>query len=173
MAIARRKISSITKISDFQQSKLVGQQGPMGPQGPQGERGEQGIAGPIGPQGPRGERGPQGLQGPAGRDGQDVPLSVVEELKKEFEAKLKKAENNLANVIPSAGSPHAIRYWVVDTAEYTIPSKLYGHNIFGVRYSGGPVTIYLPQSLPSTAIISVNDETGNANVNNITVSVAT
>lgn len=170
MAVARRKISSITKISDFQQSKLIGPAGIEGPQGPQGERGEQGIPGPIGPQGLKGERGPQGPQGPAGRDGKDASSSAIEELKAELEAKLKKAEQNLSS-ITSAGSPHAIRYWVVDVETYTIPSKLYGHNIFGVRYTGGPITIYLPKSIPNTAIISINDETGNANANNITVVV--
>lgn len=179
MAIARRKISSITKISDFQQSKLVGQQGPMGPQGPQGERGEQGIAGPIGPQGPRGERGPQGLQGPAGAQGERGPQGPAGRDGKDAvvdEELIKKLEEKAKQVSQSWGSYHPpIRYTSINVASYTISkSKLIeGHNIFGVRYDGGPVEIFLPTGLKPTYLIVINDETGNANVNNITVSVAT
>lgn len=45
-----------------------------------------------------------------------------------------------------------------------------GTNIFGVNYAGA-VEIILPRAVPSTAVIVVKDESGNASSNNITLSV--
>ena len=46
-----------------------------------------------------------------------------------------------------------------------------GHNIFGVNYAGA-VTITLPTGIDSNKLIVINDESGSAGTNNITIEVA-
>ena len=46
-----------------------------------------------------------------------------------------------------------------------------GHNIFGVNFAGA-VTITLPTGLDSNKLIVINDESGSAGTNNITIQVA-
>lgn len=60
------------------------------------------------------------------------------------------------------------KYYVVDTATYIINKTEPGLNIYGVRFAGA-VTITLPESIPHDRTIIINDETGNADANNITV----
>ena len=45
-----------------------------------------------------------------------------------------------------------------------------GHNIFGVNY-GGAVQIQLPANIDSNKLVIINDESGNAGSNNITITV--
>jgi len=63
-------------------------------------------------------------------------------------------------------------YTNVTTAEYHVNrSQLdLGTNIFGVNFNGD-VTIFFPKNIDPRSIIVVNDESGNASANNITITV--
>lgn len=116
-----------------------------------------------------GKDGQQGPQGPAGKDGvvsQELLQSIKEELRQEVEKEIKKRPT--VQHIGTVGDP-PVKYWAITTASFTIPNNIVGYNIFGVQYSGGPVTVTLPKYLINDAIISIKDETGNASSNNITV----
>lgn len=90
--------------------------------------------------GERGEKGEQGQPGiGAGGEGASQQKPSV-------------------NYIPVRGSSYTL------TKDKLIP----GQNIIGVNYDG-PVTIYLPKKISSQHTIYVNDESGNASTNNITI----
>jgi len=67
-----------------------------------------------------------------------------------------------------------VKHTVVNAARYTITDAelVLGHNIFGVNRAG-PVTITLPINIDSNKLITVNDESGQAGANNITLQVNT
>ena len=66
-----------------------------------------------------------------------------------------------------------VKFTAVTTATYIITDNelQIGHNIFGVNYLGA-VTITLPSGIQSDRIIVINDESGLAGTNNITLNVA-
>ena len=66
-----------------------------------------------------------------------------------------------------------VAYTAVTTATRVITNVelVIGTNIFGVNYAGA-VTITLPANIDSNKIIIINDESGLAGANNITLSVA-
>lgn len=66
-----------------------------------------------------------------------------------------------------------VRFTAVTTATLVIADNdlVLGHNIFGVNYAGA-VTITLPAGIDSDKIIVINDESGLAGTNNITIQVA-
>lgn len=147
-----------------------------GRDGKDGERGERG---------PQGEMGLQGPEGPAGRDGKDgvnglteiihkyepLPDDVVkeeflEELRKEVEG-LKKNQRFIGT---GGGASDGIKYVSVTSPVYKISRNELLNNgitIYGVNYAGA-VTITMPQPKPGQ-IVYINDESGNADSNNITV----
>ena len=66
-----------------------------------------------------------------------------------------------------------IRFTAVTTATLVIADNdlVLGHNIFGVNFAGD-VSITLPAGIDSDKIIVINDESGLAGTNNITLNVA-
>ena len=66
-----------------------------------------------------------------------------------------------------------VNYTAITTATRTILDSelVIGTNIFGVNYAGA-VTITLPASIASNKIIVINDESGAAGANNITIGAA-
>ncbi len=62
---------------------------------------------------------------------------------------------------------------ITSGTEYTIQKRnlVEGINIFGVNVPNA-ITIYLPQTLASTKLIYINDESGAADSNNISVDIA-
>ncbi len=64
-------------------------------------------------------------------------------------------------------------YTAITTATKVITDAelVIGTNIFGVNYAGA-VAITLPDNISSTKIIVINDESGSAGTNNITLTVA-
>jgi len=121
----------------------------------------------------------EGPMGPSGKDGstpQIDALMVAELLKRDplFKEELKgeKGEKgeDAQKQLGGGGAPKQFRYNKVRTATYIIKasSLVQGMNIFGVDYDGD-VTITLPNNITSDRLIVVNDESGNAGANNITV----
>ena len=143
--------------------------------------GKNGERGPMGPQGPQGEIGPQGVPGPKGADGltltevvhtyeelpEDLPKKEeIESLKKELDGL--KRYSRFAGI--GGGSGEGVKYVSIKSSLYKISSNellTNGITIFGVNYAG-PVSITLPQPKPGQ-IVYINDESGNADSNNITV----
>ena len=66
-----------------------------------------------------------------------------------------------------------VSYTAITTATRVITDAelILGTNIFGVNYAG-EVTITLPANIDSTKMIVINDESGKAGTNNITIQVA-
>lgn len=193
MAIVKRtKLNSFEKVSSLPISKMVGPQGfegkegIQGPKGPQGINGLQGLKGDpgpqgsIGPMGPAGPIGPKGEQGIPGEQG-DIPDHKWVGNKLHFEEPDGTWDRG-RDLTGLAGSGDfisrsttvPIRYESVTDAIYTIRSNslIDGHNIYGVNYAGD-VTVYLPDNIRSTQIIVINDESGLAGTNNITVTTNT
>lgn len=80
-----------------------------------------------------------------------------------------KVNDNFTELYTEKGG---IQYTAVTTASHAIVDAdlIVGHNIFGVNYAGA-VSITIPQGIASNKLIVINDESGNAGTNNITVSV--
>ena len=151
--------------------------------------GPPGPVGPTGPMGPTGPQGPQGIPGPPGESGEAVEIDynyIGEQVKEdpEFKDLIDKLEKLLkaARQLPiggkqpargssSGGAQPTYKYTRVTTNEYTVTysNTVSGLNIIGVAYADGPVTIYIPNTLPPDRSIVVNDETGSAGDNNITI----
>lgn len=120
------------------------------------------------------------IVGPEGRPGRDgfVPAHrwVGDELQFQNPDGSWGKKRNLqgpTGFVGGGSSAEHFKYFAVETATYTISNKqlVPGINIFGVRYEGA-VTITLPENLsPNDKTIIINDETGNAATNNITVQV--
>ena len=66
-----------------------------------------------------------------------------------------------------------VKYTEITTATRVITDAelVVGTNIFGVNFVSD-VTITLPAGIASNKIIVINDESGNAGINNITIQVA-
>lgn len=66
-----------------------------------------------------------------------------------------------------------VKFTPVTTATYIITDNelVLGHNIFGVNYAGA-VVITLPAGIDPDKLIIINDESGLAGTNNITIEVA-
>ena len=79
----------------------------------------------------------------------------------------------MPELLLSKNQAESVRYTAVTTDTYVMTTdELYtGINIFGVNYAGA-VTITLPASIDSNKIIVINDESGAAGTNNITITVA-
>ena len=141
--------------------------------GTSGKDGASGTKGTDGRDGQDGLRGPQGFIGPKGDSlsiGEITPL--VEAL---IESELKKIPKPPQAVIQRGGGQVATKYVTTITeATYTInKSQLTaGVNIFGVNFAGD-VTVKLPpiHERVKDKIIIINDESGLAGTNNITIQV--
>lgn len=124
----------------------------------------------------------EGPVGPAGRDGQSAELgpedilAIAEMLKKDslFKEQLRGEKGDPGQAAPKAlgggGAPRQFKYVPIRTATYTLKAKdtVQGITVLGVDYDGD-VTITLPDNLTSDRMIIVNDESGSAGSNNITV----
>jgi hypothetical protein len=145
--------------------------------------GKDGIKGDRGDQGPVGQQGLQGPQGPVGKDGTDgvtqilhsfepLPDDVVKEdslekIREELESVKRRQRHSIGG---GSNSGEGIKYVKVTASEYKISKNELLHNgitIFGVNYAGA-VTITLPQP-KKNQIVYINDESGNADSSNITV----
>lgn len=145
-----------------------------GRDGLRGEKGEKGDPGPMGPS------GPQGVPGKDGKDGltevvhkfQELPEDLVttdllEELKEELE---KVRRNQRFSIGGGTSSGEGVKYVAIREATYNVSKNELldnGITIFGVNYNGA-VTITIPQP-KKNQIVYFNDESGNADSNNITV----
>jgi hypothetical protein len=163
-------VGRLTRIADLPTPEPTpGPRGEPGPVGPMGPAGQQGPAGPAGIQGPRGPQGPvpkhrwigtslqfervEGswgelvdLQGPQGQPGQ--------------------------NMTPGGGSgTPPVNQLEVRGFDYTIKRGWIhpGINIIRVTDTSSPVTIRLPRRIDEHSILHINDESGNAGTNNITI----
>lgn len=133
-----------------------------------------------GPAGKDGTPGPKGLDGAPGQPGRDgfVPEHrwVGDEIQFQNPDGTWGKKRNLRG--PSGGGGTAsdtFKYTAITTATYTITAKqlIPGINMFGSRYDG-EVTITLPPGISpnmGSKTIIINDETGNAEANIITVQV--
>lgn len=176
---ARRVAETVELLNQAVASNVIhgkdGAQGPQGPVGPQGDRGEMGLTGP------QGEQGPPGQAGRDGKDGVTTILHKVEELPDDLVTKdlldeirdeLQKVRNNQQRFSIGGGtsSGEGIKYVAVRQAEYKISRNELldnGITIFGVNFAGA-VTITIPQP-KKNQIVYINDESGAADSNNITV----
>lgn len=71
----------------------------------------------------------------------------------------------------SGGGSHVLYTQITSATRTITDSELkIGTNIFGVNYDGG-VTITLPSGISPRKIIVINDESGAAGTNNITIQV--
>ena len=160
---------------------IQGEIGVSGKDGTSGRDGIDGVDGRDGIDGLPGRDGKDGVDGRPGRDGKDglpgrdgtdgssVDTSDIVQLIKE--------ELDKRPSVPTptvGGTGQIIKYRRVTTATYTITnsSTVRGINLFGVDFAGD-VTIYLPQNLSKEKFIYINDESGDASSNNITVEVIT
>ena len=132
--------------------------------------GKDGSDGKDGLKGKDGVQGPQGPVGPQGQDGKDVDLGEV----KSFVESLINARMDKSGKTPSIGGGGTpVKYiTTITSSEYRInKNELQAStNIFGVNYAGD-VTVYLPpihEALKEKLIV-INDESGSASSNNITI----
>ena len=97
---------------------------------------------------------------------------LTDEHKEEIAGKAAKKVDLGSGYFPGGGFV-PFKYISVTSATYTISEKklVQGTNIIGVSFAGA-VTITLPQKLKKDKIIVINDESGAASSNNITVQVA-
>lgn len=106
------------------------------------------------------------------------PAQVIEALKADpdFLKKIKGEKGEKGDAGLGAGGEGAVQrfntvnYIQVTGTEYHVTKKqlISGVNVIGVN-SSAPTTIYLPKRMFSNALVYVNDESGNASTNNITV----
>jgi|GEM_PF-5329067 len=165
MAIIRRiKIESFEKVATLPLSMIVGPTGNPGLPGTKGSKGDRGK---------QGLRGLQGLRGAKGEMGTSVLLEdLIEQLKvdKDFIAATKGKDGESHGWVGGSTSP--VKYEQITNSTYTIraSSLVDGMNIFGV-VTDTATTVYLPSNIRETQLIVINDETGSASTNNITVQV--
>jgi len=168
MAIVRRiKIESFEKVATLPLSMIVGPTGNPGlpgTKGSKGDRGEQGLRGLQGLRGAKGEKGERGTS--------VILEDLVEQLKvdKDFIAATKGKDGESHGWVGGSTSP--VKYKQITNSTYTIraSSLVDGMNIFGV-VTDTATTVYLPSNIRETQLIVINDETGSASTNNITVQV--
>ena len=121
-----------------------------------------------------------GETGPQGRAGKDGTTTVIHKTeippdtfltKEEFEERIEKIrkETSQGPSSPYVSIKQPVHYTKITTATYRIrPSELKaGINIYGVNFNGD-VEIKLPTP-KKEFIVYINDESGNAGTNNITV----
>ena len=176
MAVTRRvKVESFEQVSKLPLSKLKGPNGEQGLQGPaglpgvRGEPGPQGLPGKDGKDGETGPQGPQGIQGPKGEKGDRGERGEKGE-RGERGPEGKAGKDGETKTVHVGGAVPTVKYTKIEQAEFKISkySLIDGHNIFGVNYAGD-VTITIPNGVQPTQLIVINDESGNASTNNITV----
>lgn len=83
-------------------------------------------------------------------------------------------ESSISTIETQLAALAFTKYTAITSTPYIITDAelIPGHNIFGVNVAGA-VEIIIPDSIASTKIIVINDESGNAGSNNITIRVAT
>ena len=156
--------------------------GVKGDKGARGEKGDTvhgrdgkdgiGIAGTQGRDGVDGvgSRGEKGATGPAG--------AVPEHEVRNGEIRFMNPDGSWGDWVKVTGSSGGggkisdNTYTPVTTAEYHVNRGQLdlGTNIFGVNFDGD-VTIFFPKNIDPRSLIVVNDESGNASANNITITV--
>ena len=121
-----------------------------------------------------------GARGTAGRDGKDGVTTVIHKTelppdtfmtKDEWEERIKKLEARTSQgpSAPYVSIKHPVHYYAVTTATYNLhrDSLKAGITILGVNFAGDvEITIPVPKK---EHILYINDESGNAGTNNITV----
>jgi len=124
--------------------------------------------------------GARGKDGKAGRDGKDGVTTVIHKTelppdtfmtKEEWEKRIEALERRTSQgpSAPYVSIKHPVHYYSVTTAEYNLhkDSLKAGITILGVNYAGDvEITIPVPKK---EHILYINDESGNAGTNNITV----
>lgn len=171
--VKKLKIDSIEKVSSLPVSRM------RGPQGEQGFPGQLGTQGPKGEAGVRGHQGLPGKDGVDGKDGIDGAAGLVGSPGEKGDRGEKgergkegpRGKDGETRVVQQGGGGHAtVKYTNITSATFTITksSLLHGHNIFGVNYAGD-VTITIPNYVDPEMLITINDESGSAGTNNITV----
>lgn len=157
-----KPVGKLTKVVDLSSKKPVGKlkkvadlpikqvQGPPGPMGPMPKHRWRGTSLQF-------ERAPNewgtlvDLQGPTGQI----------------------LSRSIGGGGSSATGGASVNFLVVDTASYTISADSLDKGINIVRVRNVPTTIYLPRQVDPEKLIYINDETGNAGTDNITIQVAT
>lgn len=148
-----------------------------GIQGVQGQTGDKGSDG-IGRPGKEGEDGLDGLTGDKGETG-DTPEHQVSN----GEVRFKQPDGSWGAWIRATGrgrsdpqfsgyAPTFNTYTPITESEFHVIEAALktGHNIFGVQ-NVGVTTVFVPKRLDKGVILTINDETGQASTNNITVIV--
>lgn len=151
--------------------------GPIGPMGPQGPQGERGPVGPMGV-GAKGDRGPEGLPGPVGA----IPKHRWEETKLSFELapdvwgepvdlKGEPGKDGKSTKTGAGGAISFVKQIEVRGFDFKVKSSWLnpGINIVRVTDTSSPVTVRIPEYVDKDVLIFVNDESGTANSNNITI----
>lgn len=153
-----------------------------GLKGDQGQKGDTGVGTPgrdgIGTDGVDGKDGTDGV-GIRGNQGATGPTGAVPEHEvRNGEIRFMHPDGSWGDWVKVAGSSGGggkisdNTYTFVNTAEYHVNRAQLdlGTNIFGVDFDGD-VTIFFPKNIDPRSIIVVNDESGNASTNNITITV--
>jgi len=166
--------------------RIPGPPGPIGPQGIPGPAGPKGDIGPVGPTGPQGPEGKQGPAGPLGPQGLSGPIGALPRHKWEGTSlSFEIAPDQWADPVDLKGEPgrdgtsnaiggsvlKPVRQITVEGFDFKIkPSWLLpGINIIRVTDTSSPVTVRIPQYVDQHTLIYINDESGNADSNNITI----
>lgn len=158
---------------------LKGIPGRPGKDGRDGKDGKDGI-GIAGTQGRDGVDG-VGVRGEVGAIGETGPAGAIPEHEvRNGEVRFINPDGSWGDWVKVGGSSGGggggkiseNTYTLVTTAEYHVKrSQLdLGTNIFGVNFNGD-VTIFFPKNIDPRSLIIVNDESGNASANNITITV--
>lgn len=135
-----------------------------------------GQPGMPGTPGDNGQVGPQGMPGMPGEQGPLGPMPAHQV--RNDEIRFQNPDGTWgpwvrAVTSPGGGGPDSFNsYTRIAQAEYLIRRQQlgFGTNVFGVDFAGD-VTVLLPKGIDKRIIISIKDESGNANTNNITIKV--
>lgn len=137
-----------------------------------------GQVGPIGEIGEQGRVGASGMPGATGQPGPAGPMPAHQV--RGDEVRFQNPDGTWgpwvrAVTAPGGGGPDSFNtYTKIAQSTYAIRRTQlgFGTNVFGVNFAGA-VTVTLPAGIDKRVIIVINDESGNADSNNITIIVET